>query len=198
MSNDEEVVEYERKHQESIAYHEAGHVVVAYTMGRQICFVTIETKEEMHRGNKVLVRGKARYADWWKQAGASPDEITLEIVQQEVCISLGGLIANQIQDRVRHENKHWADYGATSDRDDIKASWRSAIGKFGEEKCVEASKFLRKRTRKLLMQPGNWAAVEALAHELLPRETLSGEEAKRTIREARKAYRGRKHTAYEY
>lgn len=92
-------------------------------------------------------------------------------------VSLAGQIAEAI-----HGGRRPASYHLAGDNDDIVDNAPTVCG--SEQECSAWIKRLFIRTRNQLELPDVWRAVEALANELMERETIRGVEARKIIQAA--------------
>lgn len=162
-----------RRQLEKTAYHEAGHAVVAYLLGRSVRLVTIVPSEDGTLLGHVLYvppRLKDEYQYW-----GSPS-LKRAAFENIVRISLAGSIA---EGRMAGRQSHRQ---ASSD-------YRYAVevvsGLVGDDRELSAYlNWLWISTENLLSVKPHWRAVEALAQKLLELRTIKGKDAKEIIRNA--------------
>jgi hypothetical protein len=158
---------------ETTAYHEAGHAVAMYLLGRRFSKISILPDEDSE--------GRVTLPDsYWEPFG--PDSIyagaTKDRILTEVMIGLAGqvavynLTARQDYARMGSVDDLW---GA-----DLLARW--VCSSHGETDAYLDR--LRIRTRNLLLRRAHWAAVEALAKALLEQEEMGYRKASEIISDA--------------
>lgn len=139
----------------AVAYHEAGHAVVALALGRPVHRVSVRPSEQW------LGRCEFQKGTWRRSQ---------DPVETEILIMLAGLAAES-----RHSGRYAWD-GAERDL------W--AVRELTERRASGTKQFERlerrllDKTEHLLDQPGLWPAVEAIAAELLQHTTISGRSAR--------------------
>lgn len=148
-------------HRRATAYHEAGHAVVALSLGRSIQRVSIVANE--HRlGHCEFKKGAAKKTD--------------DLIEAEILILLGGLAA---------EARETGEYGwleAGQDLRDVRVLTHRRAGAAAKAERLERR--LLDKVEHLLSQPGRWDAVERIAGELLKHEAISGRAARHLFDEA--------------
>lgn len=155
---------------ERTAYHEAGHALVAYVERRRLRHVSIIPDEDT-QGH--CLSGKPP-GDFHPDYDDGPR--TRAWLERAIAVSLGGAAAEE------HLTGRHPKSGADED-------WRRAIDSAsyvtGSIEETEAYlNWLWIRTKALLKQPWYWAAVKALAAELLERRRIGERRARRIIRNA--------------
>ena len=144
----------ETPYDESTAYHEAGHAVVALALGRPVHQVSI-LPNRVHLGACKFRKGEFRPTDDW--------------LEREMLIALAGLAA---------EARHTGDYaweGAARDRQYVH---RLAVQRAGERQAERLERRLLAKVEHLLAQENHWRAVELIAAELLRLGEISGRAAR--------------------
>ena len=146
---------------EEVAYHEAGHAVVAHVLGGRIEDMTLDSIE--YEGG--VQRGLTRY---WL------DGKPLEKFEKELQTAPAGWIATKIA------------FNSTFGRADDSRAVTRLLDEYGRGWTPELKREWRKRglAGALAILDTRWHAVGALASALLERRTLSGAEAHRIIEEA--------------
>lgn len=152
---------------EETAYHEAGHAFMAVFLGGQVASLTIEPDRD---------EGPDRFGDaqvLWRRQGLSVKEFQ----NKQVLVALAGPIAETIY---RGEPQHpgfvpeWAD--------DWRRAWDAAELIMADERLRLV--FLEETARQLhqtLSRDEHWAAIAALADELLAHETLEAEQIQEVL-----------------
>lgn len=153
---------------EAIAYHEAGHAVMAYLKGRRFKVVTIEPDEDssghvsFYDGRIVKVILEGTHCCIWLMEHPEKER---EIVWRDILCNIAGHIAQDIGVPGSVEDYQWeADREALINRlssspEGAECGWDRADAE----------------VREALKQ--NWQMVNALASRLLESKTLSGREA---------------------
>jgi hypothetical protein len=151
------------------AYHEAGHAVVAYCLKSRIRHVSIISKAES-LGH--ILKGKS------EDLSSCEWETTPKIrrgLEKSAMIDLGGSVATYLltnrNDRIgpRGDFQHAFDYLSYLTNDDDESS--------------AYANWLWHRTKAMLRWRWHWAAVEALANELLEHRYIGGKRARQIISE---------------
>lgn len=152
---------------EETAYHEAGHAFMAAFLGGQVESLTIEPDRD---------DGPERFGDAqivWRRG----DMTVKEYQNKQVLVTLAGPVAEAIY---RGEPLHpgfvpeWAD--------DWRRAWDAAELIMPDERLRLV--FLEKTARQLhqtLSRDKHWAAIAALADELLAHETLDAEQIQEVL-----------------
>lgn len=136
------------------AYHEAGHAVVALALGRPV-----------HRVSVLPNRDRLGQCEFGK-AVFRPSE---DWVEREVLISLAGLAA---------EARHTGTYGWDEADRDLRYVRRLLTATRTDRQAEKQERRLLSKVEYLLADDGNWAAVEAIAAELLKQGVISGRAAR--------------------
>lgn len=137
------------------AYHEAGHAVIALTLDRPIQKITIRADRD-HLGWCKFDKGVFRPSEDW--------------IEREVLIALAGMAAEAI-----YTGKYCV-HGAARD---LRYARRLLTERAGSERRAERlERRLLAKVESLLADEQTWSAVDAIAHELLQSETISGRAAR--------------------
>ncbi len=137
------------------AIHEAGHAVMALLMGRPVQKVSIVPKTR-RLGAVTMQKGRSKP--------------TKDLLEADLLILLAGMAA---------EARCSGKYNLQGAAQDLQMAEKLALHRGGNPK--QASKVIGKaldKTNHLLSQEENWAAVKAIAKELLEHQTISGRSAK--------------------
>ena len=154
---------------ELIAYHEAGHALMAILLGGEVRLVTIEPDND---------DGPERQGDTqvlWRRSGMSDREFAEKAIQ----VSLAGPVAEMIYSGDPYHPGLIAEWAADWDE-----AWGSASLIHRDERQRLA--FLEQTSIGLyrqLRQVEMWAALAALADNLLAHETLEAEQVEEIVRE---------------
>jgi hypothetical protein len=160
--------------EEDTAFHEAGHAVISYLLGRTLVEVSLNPKEKI-AGHVLTRQDPPEYRN------------TLD-AENDILVSLAGEIS-----AAKHSGQEWRE-GLQGDRRDIgEARDRLAYTGFLRERkdgrvgylsfvWSQATKlrfvnWLRSFTEDLLENPAVWQAVDVVARELLQKRNLSGPQA---------------------
>ena len=165
-----------QKRLEKTAYHEAGHVVAAYCVGRGFRYVSIEPGE-----NSL---GRMMYQKFRDSFHPDYDEnIKIRLPLEKVIITgLAGYVAEKIFTGRR---------GLTGAVDDFQRAFDYACFITGSvEETSAFVKWLLIRTENMLRLPHNWAAVQAIAGELIKVKKIGYNKARKIIRKAESRERG--------
>lgn len=143
---------------EGTAYHEAGHAVTAHLMRRRIRRASIVEDDVSY--------GHVAYWAWPKSfhPDYQTDARTVRLAEAGAITDLGGVVAQEI---------FTGGYDWEGARSDVHAAVDLVSYLCGGPEATEAylSRLLG-QTRELLSEPRAWAAVQALADELLRCERL--------------------------
>jgi len=155
---------------ERIAYHEAGHAIVAFVLHRRFTHVSI-IPDDTTLGHIRTSKLPPTFQPESDYAGA-----TRKLCEKEAMVSLGGVVA----ERFRLSRTCWK--GA---HEDI----TKALGccEYHSGNLEEANAYLNwlwERTKGIVTFGREWAAVEALAQELMVRKFIGEQAARRIIRKA--------------
>ena len=148
------------------AYHEAGHAVMAMTLGRPIHKVTISPAQLQTGGNRLgacrLQKGQFKASKDW--------------LENEVLILFAGMVAES----------HFTDqYCLPGAAQDLKAVNRMLANRATSQRQLErlASRLLDKAEH-LLGDEGHAKAIKLIAQELLQHETISGRAVRHLFQQA--------------
>jgi hypothetical protein len=143
----------QRRALEAVAYHEAGHAVVALELRRGFRYATI-VPETTSLGHLKPTKTPASF-----RPDINTDRRTSARIEREVLIGLAGLVAEGIH---RGRRNHG---GASSDCRQVSnlASYHYGYG----EVLTKWIDYMLARTEALVGSPPNWVKVEALAKQLI-------------------------------
>jgi ATP-dependent Zn protease len=144
----------EAQYDETTAYHEAGHAVVALALGRPVQHVTVLADRES-AGQCEFGKSVFRPSEDW--------------LEREILISLGGIAAE-----ARHTGNYAWD-GAARDQQYVR---RLTVQRAGERQAERLQRRLLAKAEHLLAKEGHWRAVELIVAELLRRGSISGRAAR--------------------
>ncbi len=145
------------------AIHEAGHVVVAWTCGRQVATATVARATE-HAGR---VRHRA--------AGRRGHLDHVDPRVRRIMVAVAGQLAEQ---RAGYEGSF---VGSMGDREDIKAPLAELAAERGVSRDA-VWQAVQREVRDALSDPEVWRAVEAVASALIEHGTLGEDEIVNIIR----------------
>ncbi len=154
---------------ELIAYHEAGHALVALLLGGEVRLVTIDPDND---------DGPDRQGDTqvlWRRSGISETEFANKAVQ----VSLAGPVAEMIYSGDPYHPGFVAEWAA-----DWRDAWEAAAPLHRDER--KRLEFLERTSIQLyhrLQEDNLWAALASLADHLLAHETLEGEQVEEIVGE---------------
>ncbi|MCR9118313.1 MAG: cell division protein FtsH [bacterium] len=138
------------------AYHEAGHAVMAVSLGRVIQKVTIAPGKsqfgQAHLGITAMGKGRTK---------ASKD-----LLEDEALILLAGMVAEA------HFTGHYCRHGAGQDLRYLQRLLRDRAG--SESQLERLQRRLLDKTEHLLREKHHAKAIELIAQELIQRTTISG------------------------
>jgi hypothetical protein len=160
------------------AYHEAGHVVMAFALRRAVRHVSI-VPDDSSDGRLV----KHKLTDNFHPDYES-DARTRRLVEREIMICLaGGVALAKFQGNRRDlgDDQDWRH--AVYLADYVSSGVGGYVGDDGEA-TVAYLRWLQVRAKILLSLPWHWRAVEEIAQSLVERKELSGREARRIYRAA--------------
>lgn len=152
---------------ELVAYHEAGHVLVAVMLGARIRSVTIDPDRD---------DGPQRYGDTqilWPRGRWS----AREQAEKDVQVALGGPVAEMIHSGDPFHPGFVAEWAA-----DWQAAWEAAELFHADE--VKRLRYLEQVSLKLHKQLSRnelWAALAAVVDHLLAHDTLEGEQVEEIL-----------------
>ncbi len=147
-----------------LAYHEAGHAVVARYLGVELTEVTIERRGRYLGRVEALVPDPARHARRRPRLGDA-------VRQAAICL------AGSVAEKRVHEWVEWR--GSSDDRTMALAVLEAATGSLPQTTAL--MEYAWAVTRDFLHDERAWAAVERVAAALLERGTLRLRELKRLI-----------------
>ena len=146
---------------EIIAYHEAGHALMALLLGGEVKLVTIEPDND---------DGPDRQGDTqvlWRRAGISDKEFARNAVQ----VSLAGPVAEMIYSGDPYYPGLVAEWAA-----DWREAWNSALVLHpNEPQRLEYLEDVSIQLYRRLKEDHLWAALASLAYHLLAHASLEGE-----------------------
>lgn len=154
---------------EIIAYHEAGHALMALLLGGEVKQVTIEPDND---------DGPDRHGDTqviWRRSGISEKEFAKKAVQ----VSLAGPVAEMIYTGDPYHPGLVAEWA-----EDWREAWEAAIPLHSDER--KRLKYLEEisiRLYRRLRENDLWAALASLADHLLAHETLDSEQVEEIVGE---------------
>jgi ATP-dependent Zn protease len=150
-----------------IAYHEAGHALMAFLLGGEVRLVTIEPDND---------DGPDRQGDTqvlWRRSGISDKEFAKKAVQ----VSLAGPVAEMIYSGDPYHPGLVAEWSA-----DWRVAWETAVLLHaGEQQRLEYLEQVSIRLYHRLKQDNMWAALASLADNLLAHETLEREQVEEIV-----------------
>ncbi len=160
----------DHKRWEATAYHEAGHAVAAYVVGRRVREISIVADGDM--------LGHVAYWPWPDSfhPDYETDGKTRRMVESGIITSLAGPVAEALF-RGRH---NWR--GANSDTRQAVDLASYMCG--GAEETGAYIGWLFWRARTILSLPEHWAAVQALAGDLLEQRRIGTQRARQIIKMA--------------
>ena len=152
---------------ERTAYHEAGHAVAAFALNRRVRSVTVIPDGDTLGQN---LYGKARMI----QPDAGVDRRTRnEIERRFICAMAGWAVEAKLNPRRR---------GIATGSNDLQHASDLASYVVGSAEELEAySNWLWIRTKQLIALPHYWAAIEALAGELVTHKRLGERRVREVI-----------------
>ena len=137
------------------AYHEAGHAIVALSLGRTIEKCTI-VRNSIRLGAVQLSKGRGKRLQ--------------DFFEIEAMILLGGLVS---------EARYTGQYNWGGAQQDLRALRRLTLARVNTNQQVERlEKRLLDKTAHHIEQPGQWNAVESVVAELIKQLSISGRSAK--------------------
>jgi len=144
------------------AYHEAGHALLAVCAGARVRSVTIEPDRD---------DGPSRHADIQVEWPIS-QMTTRQYHEKSVQVALAGPVAEMLYSGEPYHPGTVAEWSA-----DWSMAWEAAAGMFPADR--QRMQYLEQATvqlYQLLDRHDYWAAIAAIADNLLAHETLEGEE----------------------
>ncbi len=147
------------------AYHEAGHAVVALSLGRAIEKCTI-VRNSIRLGAVQLGRGRGQRQQ--------------DFFEIEAMILLGGLVS---------EAKHTGQYNWGGAQQDLRSLRRLSLSRVNTDQQVERlEKRLLDKTTHHVELPGLWEAIEVVVAELIKMQAISGRSARHLFDETMKRF----------
>lgn len=148
------------------AYHEAGHAVMALSLGRTIHKVTISPAQLQTGGQRLgaceFDKGRTKASKDW--------------LEDEVLILLAGMVAES------HVTSQYSLHGAAQD---LRAVRRLLANRAKNERQLERlERRLLDKAEHVLGAPAMATALELIANELLQRETISGRAVRHFFQQA--------------
>jgi ATP-dependent Zn protease len=154
---------------ELIAYHEAGHALMALLLGGKIKHVTIDPDNDDgpdRQGDTQVIWRRSRIGD-------------KEFARIAVQVSLAGPVAEMIYSGDTYHPGLVAEWAA-----DWREAWDAAQPLHsGERQRMEYLEQVSIQLYRQLQQDDLWAALASLADHLLAHETLEGEQVKEIVDE---------------
>lgn len=153
-------------HTLATAYHEAGHAVAAFLLGRQVHKVTIEPGKSafgaLRLGTCQLAKGRTK-----------PSK---DLLEEEVIILFAGMVAEA------HFTGKYCERGAS---EDLRMIRRILCGRATSEKQHEKlHRRMLDKTEHLLCDGRHAKAIDWIAQELIERTSVSGRAVKHFVNQA--------------
>jgi len=145
---------------ERVAYHEAGHAVVYCQLGVPFKEVSIVASDHS--------LGHVKGAEF-------PGLRLMTRSWNEKCIMC--VLAGPVMDEMLGQHLE------RSSSDFEQANMMAMNVTDGEREVRDLIRRLHESTKAMIAEPGNWAAIEALAHVLLEKRTVSARRARRIVRD---------------
>jgi hypothetical protein len=164
--------EIARRQLEETAYHEAGHTVMAFELGRKVRYIT--TIPGLVADTRGHVRPTA--SPKWHLMDDSCAPRMLRWIEREIAILISGPLA---QGMFLGE---FDSVGASRDHQEV-----IRLGSMLFNSPDAMKEYLEKQVHiivEFLKQPSVWVQVEALAAALIVRRTIGGKRARQICREA--------------
>ena len=140
------------------AYHEAGHAVMAYVLGKPIEYVQIAS-----------VEGRPPGVNYLPESPIDTDTLdseARELVLREIKIALGGIVAqNHLTAHPENIVGGWGDWSKAR-------QWAADL--VGEEQAFAFTRQVRAEVEGFIGNPRNWSAVRDLANQLTRHHRLDG------------------------
>lgn len=152
------------------AYHEAGHAVMAVSLGRLIQKVTILPGKSQF--------GQARLGLCELRKGRSKS--SKDQLEDEVLILFAGMVAEA------RFTGHYCKQGATQDLRSIGRLLQERAG--GEKQLERLQRRMLDKTEHLLGDEGHGKAIELIARELIEKTTISGRAVRHFFEQAVKQF----------
>jgi hypothetical protein len=148
----------------AVAYHEAGHAVMAFELQRAVRQISIVPSADAEGFVRPGKRPPSFHPDY------NTDNKTRDWVEREVLISLAGCAADS-----KYRGRTIRAGGA----DDYNKAISMAAYLTPElRETIAYVEWLRIKAENMIAFPPNWSAVQAIAAELLDRKTISGRRAR--------------------
>lgn len=174
--DDGAVTEQGHSQLERNAYHEAGHAVVAHALGRRFTGVTIIPG--------VDAMGRCRYAEARNFDPDLPDMYSGPRIERVVEHQIMGYLAGPIAEGILTGEKSWRKTGGNGD---VPRAVDLAVYMKGTIEETEAYlDGLWVQTEELVGRRESWAAIEALAAELVEQREVGEGRAREIIDEQRR------------
>jgi ATP-dependent Zn protease len=154
---------------EIVAYHEAGHALMALVLGGEVQIVTIDPDRDdgPHREGDTQVL--------WRRSRDGEKEYARKAVE----VSLAGPVAEMIYSGDPYHPGLVAEWAA-----DWREAWEAAMPLFADErKRLRYLEDVSIRLYHRLQDEDLWAALASLADHLLAHETLEGEQVEEIVSE---------------
>jgi ATP-dependent Zn protease len=173
----------------SLAFHEAGHAVMAWVLGRNVIRVTITPQVEEGERGYFLLEGHAVHVSRSNRLWRSDDPLERDRAEKEAMIVIAGPLAEGL-----HTGKPVRAIG--DDKERIKTLTKNHHGGWIFPTCDEDDDQLRDachkkyvewlRARVSLQLQADWPLVDALADALVKKETMTGSQVKKLLKATRK------------
>ncbi|WP_146401369.1 cell division protein FtsH [Planctomycetes bacterium CA13] len=142
------------------AYHEAGHAVMALSLGRSIQKVTVSPTRTAH--------GQSRLGVCELKKGRSKK--SKDAVEDDTLILLAGMVA---------EARFTGSYCHQGASQDLRYVQSLLSNRAGNARQIERlQRRLLDKTEHLLLEPGHAKAIQQIANELVEKTTISGRAAR--------------------
>jgi ATP-dependent Zn protease len=138
------------------AYHEAGHAVMAVSLGRLVHKVTIAPGKSQF--------GEARLGTCDIRKGRS--KASKDLLEEDVLILLAGMVAES------HFTGEYCPQGASQDLRYVEQMLRQRVS--SEKQLEKLSRRMLDKTEHLLQDKGHAKAIVLIAEDLIQRTTISG------------------------
>ena len=157
------------KHTELVAYHEAGHAVIAARFGLlHKKGVTIIPEKNISSGRVQSRMGRGVGVISYTSSGQAQ-----LLAERHVMMCMAGIEAQR-----RHNPRSVRSWHFESDRDQA-IDWLGTICDFSSDQFAAYWKLLRLRTRDLVQS--EWWRIEAVAARLLVSKALTGDQVREVI-----------------
>jgi hypothetical protein len=141
-------------HNETTAYHEAGHAVIALALNRPVHRVSVLPNRE-RLGHCEFAKGRFKPSEDW--------------LEREILIGLAGFAA---------EARHTGTYGKEEASRDLQYVRRLVLQRKNERAAARYEERMLSKVEAMLSDEANWRAVELIAAELLKHGVISGRAAR--------------------